>query len=161
MRKINTINLLKRAKRSICQNSDFVHFTRNNVRVNSSFYAQGGSVVRVSRYIRHPRYSNSNGDFDYALLELAEPLNFTSGVQPIALPSENAKFEDGQIAMVSGWGDTKNISESTRQLRAAHVPLVNQEVCRKQYSGFVYEVTPRMICAGLEEGIFCCFLCLA
>lgn len=49
-------------------------------------------------------------------------------------------------------GNTQNSSESSRQLRAALVPIVNQEVCKKQYSNFVYAITNRMICAGLKEG---------
>lgn len=49
-------------------------------------------------------------------------------------------------------GETRNSSEKKRYLRAVRVPIVNQEVCKKQYTNFVYEVTNRMICAGLEKG---------
>lgn len=35
------------------------------------------------------------------------------------------------------------------RLRAAVVPIANQDYCNKQYKG---KITPRMICAGYEEG---------
>lgn len=37
-------------------------------------------------------------------------------------------------------------------MRAARVPIVNQDVCKKQYSNFSYDITDRMICAGLKKG---------
>lgn len=46
-------------------------------------------------------------------------------------------------------GNTQNSSESKEILRAAYVPIANQEYCNKQYSG---QITDRMICVGLEKG---------
>lgn len=48
-------------------------------------------------------------------------------------------------------GATKNASESNAKLRAANVPIVNQEVCNEQYQN-EGGVTPRMVCAGYPEG---------
>lgn len=53
--------------------------------------------------------------------------------------------------MVSGWGHTMNSSESRKQLRAAHVSIVNQAKCIEKYQS-MNTVTPQMICAGVEEG---------
>lgn len=46
-------------------------------------------------------------------------------------------------------GNTQNSNESSETLRAAIVPIVNQAYCNKQYDG---AITPRMICAGIQEG---------
>lgn len=46
-------------------------------------------------------------------------------------------------------GATHNPNESNKQLRAANVPIANQEYCNTQYNGII---TDRMICAGYEAG---------
>lgn len=49
-------------------------------------------------------------------------------------------------------GNTKNSSESNAVIRAAYVPITNQEYCKKQYETIGDTVTDQMICAGFEEG---------
>lgn len=46
-------------------------------------------------------------------------------------------------------GYTQNSNESRERLRAAIVPIANQDYCNQQYGGMI---TPRMICAGFKEG---------
>lgn len=83
---------------------------RDSVRVGSSFHAKDGQLVRVKNFIRHQNYSLYPIDYDFALLELAEPLNFTDKIQPIALPDADTVVEDGTLCTVSGWG--KRVSNS-------------------------------------------------
>lgn len=120
-----------------------------SVRVGSSYKYSGGQTKSVKRIIQNQRYNSDSYDFDVALLELAEDLTFTNEVQPVVLAASNARIADGTKCLVSGWGDTKNSSESNEILRATVVPTVNQFRCRVQYRG---GITPRMICAGYQEG---------
>lgn len=76
-----------------------------SVRVGSSRYSQGGQVVKLKKIYRHEKYNASITDFDFALLELAEPLKFSKSVGAIKLPSEDIGIEDGFEALVSGWGN--------------------------------------------------------
>lgn len=78
-------------------------------------------------------------------------------MQPIRLPKKNQKYLDDTPSIVTGWGNTQNIDESRDRLRAAIVPIVNQDICSKAYSDFG-GVTDRMICAGflLEGGKDAC-----
>lgn len=46
-------------------------------------------------------------------------------------------------------GNTQKRDEPNDRLRAAIVPIANQDYCNKQYRG---KITPRMICAGYKEG---------
>lgn len=46
-------------------------------------------------------------------------------------------------------GATHNPDESSRQLRAAEVPIANQDYCNDRYNGII---TSRMICAGYKAG---------
>lgn len=58
----------------------------------------------MKKIIRHEKYNSSITDYDFTLLELAEPLTFSKSVQAIKLPSEDIKIADGIEALVSGWG---------------------------------------------------------
>ncbi|XP_055316131.1 trypsin-4-like [Sitodiplosis mosellana] len=124
-----------------------------SVRVGSSRHASGGSIIKVKKVYQHEKYNPSITDFDFSLLELAEPLTFGNAIKSIALPNEDIKIADGIDALVSGWGATHNSSESNAVLRAAYVPIANQEYCDEQYrksSG--RPITDQMICAGYEQG---------
>lgn len=75
------------------------------VRVGSSSHGSGGLVIKLKRSLRHPKYSSFKNDFDFSLLELAEPLRFNVQVQAIALPDANTYIADGTPCLVSGWGN--------------------------------------------------------
>lgn len=75
-----------------------------SVRVGSSFYASNGTVIKVKRTIEHEKYSSSRHDYDYALIELEEPLKFTKTIQAVALPEKDVAVPDGTTCLVSGWG---------------------------------------------------------
>lgn len=47
-------------------------------------------------------------------------------------------------------GSTQNVNESDEKLRAANIPIINQNYCRRQYG---HMLTPRMVCAGYKEGL--------
>lgn len=74
------------------------------VRIGSSFHASNGTVVKIKRTIEHESYGQSRYDYDYALIELEEPLNFTDSIQAVALPNNDVKIADETVCLVSGWG---------------------------------------------------------
>lgn len=75
-----------------------------SIRVGSSKYASGGKLIKLKKYITHPKYSAGRFDFDFSLLELSEQLQFGDQIQPIALPKEDLKIPDGAMCEISGWG---------------------------------------------------------
>lgn len=80
------------------------------VRVGSSKSASGGTLIKLKKYISHPKYGASAFDYDFSLLELDEPLEFDETIQAIELPQEDLKIPDGAMVEVSGWGkNTKTI----------------------------------------------------
>lgn len=131
-------------------------------------------MIDVKRAFVHEYYDDEkeDNDYDFCLLELAKSLTFTKQIQSIALPNENAVIEDGVLCRVSGWGKGKYffllkkfelIDDSpigvtlhsfqwSLRLRAANVPIVNIEKCKKEYEVISQNVTDRMICAGYENG---------
>lgn len=74
------------------------------VRVGSTLHGSGGSMIKIKRSLRHPKYSSFKNDFDFSLLELTETLRFNVQIQAIALPNADAYIADGTECLVSGWG---------------------------------------------------------
>lgn len=78
-------------------------------------------LAQPKTYTAHPNYNSRAIDFDYAYIELTEPLVFSDYVQPIAIvpPNENSKNNNelyGETAITSGWGYSMLVS---------HVSLFN------------------------------------
>lgn len=77
-----------------------------NVRVGSSEHKRGGTMVKLKGFpVQHPGYEFPSNDYDFSLLELAEPLAFSDQIQSIALPEANDIIRDGIMSSVSGWGN--------------------------------------------------------
>ncbi|XP_055628746.1 trypsin 5G1-like [Toxorhynchites rutilus septentrionalis] len=121
------------------------------LRVGSTDRNSGGQLLKLKRVVQHPNYNPTIIDYDFALLELQEDVTFNERVGMVSLPEQDEVVEDGAQCRVSGWGSTQNSQESSRYLRAADVPSVNQETCQAAYTYFG-EITARMICAGYKQG---------
>lgn len=65
-------------------------------------------LLPVNRIIVHPNYYSVEGGADIALLELEDPVNVSSHVQPISLPPAMETFPSGTSCWVTGWGDIDN-----------------------------------------------------
>lgn len=107
-------------------------------------------MIDIKKIIIHENFNRSTLDYDYALLELTEPLKFTNKVKPIALPSADEELPDGTLCQVSGWGHTHNTDMYDNMLRRVYVPIMNQKACYDNYET-VNKVTSRMICTGNDE----------
>ncbi|XP_058835106.1 trypsin-1-like [Topomyia yanbarensis] len=121
------------------------------VRVGSTDRTKGGLLLGLERVVQHPEYDSGTIDYDFSLLQLEQDLLFNENNQAIELPEQDEELSDGALCRVSGWGNTQNVQESSRYLRAADVPSVNQEDCDAAYENFG-GITPRMLCAGYREG---------
>lgn len=124
------------------------------VRVGTDQIESGGNVIKVKSIRNHPLFNVITMQYDIAILQLASEITLISGVKEIiALPSANDPIEDGSLVFISGWGETKNPSESSDFLRAVQVPIIKQSVCKEAYSF----LTNNMVCAGdMNGGIDSC-----
>lgn len=104
----------------------------------------------MSEIYQNPKYDRYNIDFDISVLRVSEPFSFDVGIQPIALPEPFQEIAGGTLAIVSGWGTTKEGGGLPQQLQAVIVPIVNAEACKKAYGETT--ITERMICAGYTSG---------
>lgn len=112
---------------------------------------RNGTTTKVKRIFAHPMHDMSTIDYDFALLELEDELQFGESREAIKLAESKDFYIDGSMALVTGWGITQNWNESCRILRGAGVQIIAQDKCVKMYE---HEgvITDRMICAGFEQG---------
>lgn len=120
------------------------------IRVGATHKYTEGHLIDVKRRYVHKKHSYGEDDYDFGLLQLAADLEFSDSVKPIRLPDfGEAYIKNGTICLASGWGKTRNASESSDLLRGVQVPTVDQQICNAAYEG---KITPRMICAGYKDG---------
>ncbi|CAN8007431.1 unnamed protein product [Ixodes pacificus] len=117
-------------------------------------YEQRIAVVNITI---HPQWTPSTVNYDYALLKLARPLNFTGSekaLMPICLPTLNQGF-DGMTCTASGWGLTKDESQGgniSQSLQKVDLPIVAYTTCYFNYLFVNRVVETTMICAGPRVG---------
>ncbi|CAG4948952.1 unnamed protein product [Parnassius apollo] len=111
----------------------------------------------VEKVILHPDFrKNGPHSNDIAMILVARSGNgvqFNSHVRPICLPGASA--EPGRWCSVSGWGLQAESTETfAPTLRAAEVPLMDLETCRKNQvlGGRQQPILDSMICAGILSG---------
>ena len=63
--------------------------------------------MSASEWISHPNYNSSRIDYDYAIIQLSQPVIFSSAVQTVCLPTSGEEF-DNVTAVVTGWGTLKS-----------------------------------------------------
>ncbi|XP_062450473.1 suppressor of tumorigenicity 14 protein isoform X2 [Rhea pennata] len=103
----------------------------------------------IKRIISHPNFNDYTFDYDIAVMELREPVTFSSVVKPICLPDSTHNFPAGKDLWVTGWGATAEGGSGATILQKAEIRLINQTVCNELLSG---QLTPRMMCVGILTG---------
>ncbi|XP_017346778.1 suppressor of tumorigenicity 14 protein isoform X1 [Ictalurus punctatus] len=103
----------------------------------------------VKTIITHMNYNQMTYDNDIAVLELKEPLVFSSTVHPVCLPSSSHVFPPGMPCWVTGWGALREGGQTATVLQKAEVKIINDTVCDLVTEG---QVTSRMLCSGFLAG---------
>jgi len=100
----------------------------------------------------HPKYQIGMypKNYDYAIMELRNPIRINSDAKAIFLPDGSEKYNDKSLFLTSGWGQTSNTTlELSDVLLSVTLPFVPHRVCKDRYP----EVTPQMMCAGdIDKG---------
>ncbi len=113
-----------------------------------------GQRRSLAQIIVHPDYDDLTSDNDIALLRLATPAVLSCSVNVIdpATAADAARFAPGEIAIITGWGDTvSGAGAGSDDLREVAVRLVSNDTCNldSSYNG---RVSSNMICAGQTVG---------
>ncbi|XP_013113234.2 trypsin 5G1 [Stomoxys calcitrans] len=129
---------------------EYPHF---KVRIGSNHSQKEGLLLQPIRIYQHLQYNRKTKDYDFSILELEDydSSELFFEIQYAKLPANDDVLAEGTLLTVSGWGNTKNPHERTDVLRAARVPKVNEDACKKTYNEHGV-VTGRMLCAGYPQG---------
>uniref|UniRef100_G3NGG0 trypsin n=1 Tax=Gasterosteus aculeatus aculeatus TaxID=481459 RepID=G3NGG0_GASAC len=106
-------------------------------------------LMKTENIIWHPSYDYQTLDFDIMLIKLFHPVEVTSAVAPIPLPTRCPT--GGLPCSVSGWGYTAidGAANAPTRLQCLDVPIVDEQDCEDAYPGMI---SRRMVCAGYMDG---------
>ena len=119
----------------------------------------------VTTIVQHPDYDNQMTNYDFSLLKLDRPIDFTStpNVRPICLPEKmdsSTEYSDyyNVSAIVTGWGWTNPMGKYDPPLGATSKVLreskdlivMKNTVCQTKYQNDKKEITEQMLCARSE-----------
>ena len=114
--------------------------------VRPNFVNRGiGMVVPILNIKPHENYEKGgkvvNNEFipveyDYAIITLARPLQFTSTVSPACLPVTETDMYAGRVVTTSGHGDKTHPEGWSPQLRETKMQVLTNQHCTKAYRDF-------------------------
>ena len=86
----------------------------------------------------HPRYNYLNADYDFSILFLTSPLDFSSNtIGPVCLPASTLSEYDGKVATVIGWGLTSSDGIQSPTLQEVDVTVMTNHDCNNWYPGMI------------------------
>ncbi|NP_001100333.2 serine protease 42 precursor [Rattus norvegicus] len=129
-----------------------------------SVYRQNTSlVIPIQNIFVHPKFSTTTVvQNDIALLKLQQPVNFTSSIHPICVPTGTFHVKAGTKCWVTGWGkpDPGAPQIPTEILQEVDQSIILYEECnemlKKMASTSVDLVKRGMVCAYKEGGKDAC-----
>lgn len=102
---------------------------------------------KSSSIIAHPGF-NSYYNYDIALIKLDKPIEFTSQIQPIRLPTRGQRVQSGMLLTVSGWGKTSDGSTGASPiLNYVDLNSIKNSECAVRY-GTEVVVDSTLCCLG-------------
>ncbi|KAG5893554.1 hypothetical protein JTB14_013638 [Gonioctena quinquepunctata] len=103
---------------------------------------------RVKRVVRHRGFDARTLYNDIAILTLDSPVEFTSHIRPVCLPS-GASDHTGKTGTVIGWGSLKESGPQPAVLQEVNIPIWNNRECKLKYgSAAPGGIVEHMLCAG-------------
>ncbi|XP_064480510.1 plasma kallikrein-like [Ornithodoros turicata] len=107
------------------------------------------------KVIMHDKFALTDNElrveYDYCLVRLSEPVNFTEFIGPVCLPEPGEDYT-GAMCTTSGWGRVTNGGYTPDILQKVDLPIWTNEECALAYAEHQLNITDDMVCAGYKEG---------
>ncbi|KAJ5132924.1 trypsin [Penicillium atrosanguineum] len=103
------------------------------VRVGSADRSTGGSLVQVSRIVKHGSYGSSTLNYDFAILYLAQDILGTPDVTAVLLPETDAGSASDFPVKVAGWGRLGAAEGPSSTLQQANMLSLERSTCSAQW----------------------------
>jgi len=121
---------------------------------------QSSRNIQSSQILVHPYYSGSGiPNYDFAIIKLSSPVEFSDSVQPICLPNPNESYDD-TLAEVTGWGNTNaNGFNTPENLQTVNITTMTNKQCQEEFDENLNngraKISSNMICAGAPDKDSC------
>lgn len=104
----------------------------------------------ISEIISDPNYDSNSVDRDFALLRMANPIDWAANpnIRPACLPEYTAGDYDQWMSTVTGWGTTSSGGPTSNVLLEVDVQVISNSECNAAYGG----ITDNMLCAQDASG---------
>uniref|UniRef100_A0A6B2FG75 Peptidase S1 domain-containing protein n=1 Tax=Bothriechis nubestris TaxID=1766655 RepID=A0A6B2FG75_9SAUR len=90
-------------------------------------------------------------DKDIMLIRLNRPVNNSTHIAPLSLPSNPPSV--GSVCRIMGWGTISSTKVNLPDVpHCANINIIDYEVCRTAYPQYGLPATSRTLCAGILEG---------
>merc|ERR1712212_1254604 len=111
----------------------------------------GHGRLAITEIINHPDYNSATVDNDFALLRMADRINWAANpnIRPACLPEYTAGDYDQWMSTVTGWGTTSSGGATSNILLEVDVQVISNSECNGAYSG---GITDNMLCAADASG---------
>ena len=118
-----------------------VHLGEHDVTVSD-----GELVVNPAAWINHPNYNGRTNDNDFAVVRLADDVNFSSSIKPVCLPLPDRNY-DQRESVATGWGTLFSGGPQPNILHKVGLTTITNTECatNTQYSSAM--ISSSMICA--------------
>uniref|UniRef100_A0A8C5WF19 Peptidase S1 domain-containing protein n=1 Tax=Leptobrachium leishanense TaxID=445787 RepID=A0A8C5WF19_9ANUR len=144
------------------ESSDDVSLYRVFLGAHQLSHLDDANVVsmQVKRIITHPDFLYEGSSGDIALVELEKPVQYSSYILPICLPSQGIAFAAGTTCWATGWGKIKDRVPlgNPQTLQEVELALMDRNACESMYQSsmgyrpVLHLIQDDMICAGYKEG---------
>nr|AUS82497.1 serine endopeptidase [Crotalus cerastes] len=105
--------------------------------------------VAKEKFICPNRKKDNKKDKDIMLIRLDSPVNNSTHIAPLSLPSNPPSV--GSVCRIMGWGTITSPNVTLPAVpHCANINIVRNALCRKAYAGL--PATSRTLCAGILQG---------
>ena len=115
-------------------------------------------TMDIKQKFDHPDFDvAARYDNDFSMLELEGEVDLCRypNIRPVCLPSVSSSDTFvGDVATVTGWGDTEDGGDDSNVLLEVNVTVVSNKECRNDYktNSLNLNITDNMICANVAGG---------
>ncbi|KAL3319937.1 hypothetical protein Ciccas_001393 [Cichlidogyrus casuarinus] len=139
----------------------FVAKTSNGKTFSSDKNSKNPIHVHATKVVLHPKYKESDLEWDLAMLKLSKPLKTDKWVDTAYLPPKtkitNLWPEAGTLCFLAGWGCTKANGNAVRKAQYAQFEVMEHDKCNHVYNNGAGLNKEHEFCAGYQnQGIGIC-----
>jgi len=103
------------------------------------------TIVPISKITDDPLYNDNNYQYDFSILTLKEPVQFSAAIAPACMPSYVDQDFAGMVATVSGWGTLTSGGNQPTVLHSVDVTVTTNAECQQAYGSNIGDMN---ICAA-------------